>query len=134
MFDENNNRIDFKGYRADCINQFALDYLDQYAGEKPFFMTVSQIEPHHQNDHNHYEGPNGSKQRFADFVLPEDLKALGGNAAEEYPDYLGQCASLDENLGKLVSKLKEKACMIIQLSSMLPTMALTSRPATVTRT
>ena len=108
VFDENNNRIDFKGYRADCINQFTLDYLDQYAGEKPFFMTVSQIEPHHQNDHNHYEGPNGSKQRFADFVLPEDLKALGGNAAEEYPDYLGQCASLDENLGKLVSKLKEK--------------------------
>lgn len=108
VFDENNNRIDFKGYRADCINQFALDYLDQYTGEKPFFMTVSQIEPHHQNDHNHYEGPNGSKQRFADFVLPEDLKALGGNAAEEYPDYLGQCASLDENLGKLVEKLKEK--------------------------
>ena len=30
------------------INQFALDYLDQYTGEKPFFMTVSQIEPHHQ--------------------------------------------------------------------------------------
>ena len=108
VFDENNNRIDFKGYRADCINQFALDYLDQYTGEKPFFMTVSQIEPHHQNDHNHYEGPDGSKQRFADFVLPEDLKALGGNAAEEYPDYLGQCASLDENLGRLVAKLKEK--------------------------
>ena len=42
VFDENNNRIDFKGYRADCINQFALDYLDQYTGEKPFFMTVSQ--------------------------------------------------------------------------------------------
>ena len=36
VFDENNNRIDFKGYRADCINQFALDYLDQYTGEKPF--------------------------------------------------------------------------------------------------
>ena len=36
------------------------------------------------------------------------MKALGGNAAEEYPDYLGQCASLDENLGKLVEKLKEK--------------------------
>ena len=108
VFDENNNRIDFKGYRADCINQFALDYLDQYTGEKPFFMTVSQIEPHHQNDHNHYEGPIGSRQRFANFVLPEDLKALGGNAAEEYPDYLGQCASLDENLGRLVAKLKEK--------------------------
>lgn len=108
VFDENNNRIDFKGYRADCINDFALEYLDQYDGKKPFFMTISQIEPHHQNDHNHYEGPKGSKEKYANFVLPEDLKALGGNAAEEYPDYLGQCASLDENLGRLVAKLKEK--------------------------
>lgn len=33
---------------------------------------------------------------------------LGGNAAEEYPDYLGQCASLDENLGRLVERLKAK--------------------------
>lgn len=108
VFDENNNRIDFKGYRADCINDFALEYLDQYTGEKPFFMTISQIEPHHQNDHKHYEGPDGSKEKYANFVLPEDLKALGGNAAEEYPDYLGQCASLDENLGRLIDKLKEK--------------------------
>ena len=86
----------------------ALEFLDGYTGEKPFFMTISQIEPHHQNDRKHYEGPEGSKERFRDFVLPEDLKALGGNAAEEYPDYLGQCASLDENLGRLVAKLKEK--------------------------
>ncbi|MCI9114753.1 sulfatase-like hydrolase/transferase [Oscillibacter sp.] len=108
VFDENNRRVDFKGYRADCINDMALEFLDGYTGEKPFFMTVSQIEPHHQNDRKHYEGPEGSKERFRDFILPEDLKALGGNAAEEYPDYLGQCASLDENLGRLVAKLKEK--------------------------
>ena len=108
VFDENDRRIDFKGYRADCINNLALEFFDQYDGKKPFFMTISQIEPHHQNDRKHYEGPEGSKERFKDFVLPEDLKALGGNAAEEYPDYLGQCASLDENLGRLVAKLKEK--------------------------
>ena len=108
VFDENDKRVDFKGYRADCINDMALEFLDGYTGEKPFFMTVSQIEPHHQNDRRHYEGPEGSKERFKDFILPEDLKALGGNAAEEYPDYLGQCASLDENLGRLVAKLKEK--------------------------
>ncbi len=108
VFDENDQRVDFKGYRADCINDMALEFLDGYTGEKPFFMTISQIEPHHQNDRKHYEGPEGSKERFKDFVLPEDLKALGGNAAEEYPDYLGQCASLDENLGRLVAKLKEK--------------------------
>ena len=108
VFDENDRRVDFKGYRADCINDMALEFLDGYTGEKPFFMTVSQIEPHHQNDRRHYEGPEGSKERFKNFILPEDLKALGGNAAEEYPDYLGQCASLDENLGRLVAKLKEK--------------------------
>ena len=108
VFDENDRRVDFKGYRADCINDMALDFFDQYDGKKPFFMTISQIEPHHQNDRKHYEGPEGSKERFKDFVLPEDLKALGGNAAEEYPDYLGQCASLDENLGRLVARLKEK--------------------------
>ena len=108
VFDENDRRVDFKGYRADCINDMALEFLDGYTGENPFFMTISQIEPHHQNDRKHYEGPEGSKERFRDFILPEDLKALGGNAAEEYPDYLGQCASLDENLGRLVAKLKEK--------------------------
>ncbi len=108
VFDENDRRIDFKGYRADCINDMALEFFDQYDGKKPFFMTISQIEPHHQNDRKHYEGPEGSKERFKDFVLPEDLKALGGNGLEEYPDYLGQCASLDENLGRLVAKLKEK--------------------------
>ncbi len=108
VFDENDRRIDFKGYRADRINDMALEFFDQYDGKKPFFMTISQIEPHHQNDRKHYEGPEGSKERFKDFVLPEDLKALGGNGLEEYPDYLGQCASLDENLGRLVARLKEK--------------------------
>lgn len=108
VFDENNNRVDFTGYRADCINDLALEFFDGCDRKKPFFMTISQIEPHHQNDRGHYEGPRGSKARFKDFVLPGDLEALGGNAAQEYPDYLGQCASLDENLGRLVDRLKKE--------------------------
>ena len=27
VFDENNNRIDFKGYRADCITDLALEFF-----------------------------------------------------------------------------------------------------------
>ncbi len=108
VFDENDNKIEFKGYRADCINDLALQFFDTYDKKKPFFMTVSQIEPHHQNDHRHYEGPEGSKEKFANFVLPHDLEVLKGNAAEEYPDYLGQCAALDENLGRLVERLKKE--------------------------
>ena len=108
VFDENDNKIEFKGYRADCINDLALQFFDTYDRKKPFFMTVSQIEPHHQNDHRHYEGPEGSKERFKNFVLPHDLEVLKGNAAEEYPDYLGQCAALDENLGRLIERLKKE--------------------------
>lgn len=108
VFDEQMNRIDFHGYRVDCITDFALEYLDFYQGEKPFYLTISHIEPHHQNDHNCYEGPEGSKEKFRDYELPGDLAALGGNAKEMYPDYLGCCKSLDDNLGRLISKLKEK--------------------------
>ena len=108
VFDEHDNRVDFTGYRADCITDLALEFFDQYDGKRPFFMTISHIEPHHQNDRGHYEGPRGSKERFADFELPGDLEALGGNAREEYPDYLGACASLDENLGRLIDRLKEE--------------------------
>lgn len=110
VYDENMERRDFTGYRVDRITDFALEYLDGYekSGEKPFFLTISHIEPHHQNDRKHYEGPEGSRERFGNFVLPKDLSELGGNAAEEYADYLGCCRSLDDNLGRIVEKLKEK--------------------------
>lgn len=108
VFDENMNKREFTGYRADCITDFALEYLEQYEEEKPFFITVSHIEPHHQNDRKRYEGPDGSKERFRDFELPEDLRVLGGNAEEMYPDYLGCCRSLDDNLGRIITKLKDK--------------------------
>lgn len=108
VFDENMNKCEFEGYRADAITDFALEYLDSYDGKKPFFLTISHIEPHHQNDRGCYEGPEGSKERFKDYELAEDLKALEGDADEMYPDYLGCCKSLDDNLGRLIQKLKEK--------------------------
>ena len=115
VFDEDMNCRDFTGYRADCITDFALEFFDSTVKNswegtegRPFFMTISHIEPHHQNGAHHYQGPEGSKADFADFVPPEDLKVLGGGDwQEEYPDYLGACASLDKNLGRLVARLKE---------------------------
>lgn len=108
VYDENMNKCEFKGYRADKITDYAMEYLDSHDGERPFFMTISHIEPHHQNDRRHYEGPEGSKELFKNCMLPGDLEALGGNAGEEYPDYLGCCKSLDDNLGRLIEKLREK--------------------------
>lgn len=108
VYDEEGNKCEFQGYRADCITDYALEYLEkQNEQKKPFFLTISHIEPHHQNDHKHYEGPKGSRESFEHYILPGDLQALGGNAREEYPDYLGCCKSLDDNLGRVIEKLKE---------------------------
>jgi len=107
VFDEKKCRHDFIGYRADAINNYAIDYIHRHDPEKPFFLFISQIEPHHQNDHHHYEGPDGSKKRFRDFVPPADLPPGRGDWEQEYPDYLGQIHALDENVGRLRDTLEE---------------------------
>lgn len=108
IFDGDNNKCEFKGYRADCINDFALQYLDQKTSDKPFFMFVSQIEPHHQNDHHCYEGPKELVPKFKDYPIPDDLSFLKGDYKEMYPDYIAAISSLDTNVGRLIKKLKEK--------------------------
>lgn len=108
VFDGEGNKIDFTGYRADCINDFALEYLDKKDDDKPFFMFVSQLEPHHQNDHHCYEGPKETVEKFKDYPLPDDLSFLKGDYKEMYPDYVAAINRLDENVGRLVEKLKEK--------------------------
>ena len=108
VFDGDGNKIDFKGYRADCINNFVIEYLNNHNSEKPFFIFVSQLEPHHQNDRGHFEGPVDTVENYRNYPVPEDLTFLKGNYKEEYPDYIAAINRLDENVGKLVDALKEK--------------------------
>ena len=79
--------------------QRAIDYLNTRDGERPFFLFLSYIEPHHQNDHGHFEGPEGSKERWKDYEVPGDLEGTGGDWKREMPDYLGCCNSLDTARG-----------------------------------
>ena len=93
-------------YRADAQTDWVLEFIDaQKESDQPFMLMSSFIEPHHQNDHNHYEGPHGSKERFKNFHPPGDLIGQGGDWREEYPDYLGCIHSLDANLGRIREKL-----------------------------
>jgi len=107
MFDTGGKKVNFKGYRVDCLSDFALDYLRRRDGKRPFFLFISYIEPHQQNDHNRYEGPIGSKERFKAFKVPGDLKGTGGDWRENYPDYLGCVNSLDFNLGRIRDELQK---------------------------
>ncbi|MCL2832511.1 MAG: sulfatase-like hydrolase/transferase [Treponema sp.] len=111
LFDAAMNRVDFKGYRADCITDFAINYINSRELNKPFYLMLSFLEPHHQNDHNQYEGPDGSKEKFKDFTVPGDLNGTAGDWKENYPDYLGCCASLDQNLGRLFRALDDKGIL-----------------------
>lgn len=107
MFDKDMNKVEFEGYRVDCLTDFALDYLETRDGEKPFFLFLSYIEPHHQNDEKRYIGPDGSKEKYKDFVVPGDLEGTEGDWRESYPDYLGCINSIDKNLGRIREKLDE---------------------------
>jgi uncharacterized sulfatase len=109
MFDGAGNSREFpKGrFRADAQTDWVLEYLRERKRDRPLFLFVSYIEPHHQNDHNHYEGPHGSKERFKDCVVPGDLLEHNGDWAEELPDYLGCCWSLDQNVGRIRECLDE---------------------------
>jgi uncharacterized sulfatase len=109
MYDSEGNRREFPAgrYRADVLGDWAIEYIRGRTLEKPFFLFLSFIEPHHQNDRKRYEGPTGSKERFGQFDVPGDLVGTGGDWRENYPDYLGCCHSLDENLGRIRDTLEE---------------------------
>jgi arylsulfatase A-like enzyme len=107
MHDANGRRVDFRGYRVDRVTDFVLEYLRTRDHGSPWFLFVSYIEPHHQNDHNCYEGPTGSQERFATYDVPGDLVGTEGDWRENYPDYLGCCWSLDHNLGRVRTELEE---------------------------
>lgn len=108
VFDGDGNKIDFTGYRADCINDFALEFLDKREKDKPFFLFVSQLEPHQQNDRNRFEGYKETIDKYKDYPLPDDLTFLKGDYKEMYPDYISAINRLDYNVGKLVAKLKQQ--------------------------
>ncbi|MBR6784818.1 MAG: sulfatase-like hydrolase/transferase [Clostridia bacterium] len=108
VFDENCNRLDFKGYRADRINDYAIEYIKNQKHEKPFFMFISQLEPHHQNDRLRFEAPKGAKKNFKNYEVPGDLKGQLGDWRLQMPSYLACCNRVDMNFGKLIQTLKDE--------------------------
>jgi len=105
VFDANMQQVDFKGYRVDCVTDFAIDYLRTRDGQKPFFLFLSQLEPHQEVDTNIFECPVGLENRFEDYPVPGDLDGTDAYWQDNYARYLAACNSLDTNIGRVMEEL-----------------------------
>jgi len=107
MRDASGKKVSFPEgrYRVDAVTDFAVRRLRDQDAERPFFLFVSYVEPHHQNNRGRFIGPAGSQERWKDYVVPADLAGRRGDWKKNFPDYLGCCSALDGAVGRLREEL-----------------------------
>jgi arylsulfatase A-like enzyme len=105
MFDEAGESKKLPGYRVDALTDAAITYIDKHQDD-PFFLFISYIEPHHQNQRDDYPAPTGYRERYEGRWMPPDLAALGGTAHQHYAGYCGMVKRLDEAYGRLLDALR----------------------------
>lgn len=107
LYDGSGKPIHFSGiYRIDFMTQLAVQFL-QNLGKEPFFLAVSYIEPHYQNDQNSAVAPKGYAERFANPFVPQDLRFFPGDWLDQLPKYYGCIARIDEAVGTILDTLKK---------------------------
>lgn len=107
LYDKDGNLIHIDGYRVDALTERVIDFIEQ-PHNNPFFLVVSYLEPHHQNDMNRFVAPDGYRERYANSFVPHDLRNFPGDWQDQLPDYYGCIARLDECFGRIVEVLKSK--------------------------
>lgn len=107
LYDRDGNLIHISGYRVDALTERVIKFINQ-SHSNPFFLVVSYLEPHHQNDLNRFVAPDGYREKFSNPFVPYDLRTFPGDWQEQLPDYYGCIARLDEDFGRIVDTLKEK--------------------------
>ncbi|QIO24765.1 sulfatase-like hydrolase/transferase [Haloarcula sp. JP-L23] len=106
LYDEDGAEAPFDTYRTDAFVDFALDALD--ALSEPFFLVVSLVEPHHQNDMWTFVAPEGYAERYdKNPHVPADLQNCPGDWYSELPDYYGMVRRVDEAMGRLLQRLRD---------------------------
>jgi len=105
VYNNDNQSVKLPGYRVDALADAAVRYIDAHR-ERPFYLFVSFLEPHHQNSIDGYPAPDGYRERYVGRWVPPDLAALGGSAHQHLAGYYGMVKRLDEALGRLFDALK----------------------------
>jgi arylsulfatase A-like enzyme len=106
-WDNDGNNIGFKEeYRVDFITNRAARFIEQ-KHDKPWFLFLSQLEPHHQNDVDEFVPPKRYEEKYSDPCIPEDLQNLPGNWRSRLPGYYGCVQAIDDCVGTLVATLEK---------------------------
>ena len=104
VYDNNNQPTKLPGYRVDALTDAAIRFVDANQ-ERPFYLFLSFLEPHHQNHRDDYPAPHGYAERYRGHWIPPDLAALGGSTHQHLAGYYGMVKRLDEALGRLLDAL-----------------------------
>lgn len=108
IWDRDNQPMTYKDeYRVDYLTDRAERFLRQKQ-EKPFFLFISQLEPHQQNDMHQPIAPKGAAARFVNSTVPDDLRALPGTWQAQLPDYYGCIEAIDASVGRVLKILEEE--------------------------
>lgn len=105
LFDEDGQECRLPGYRVDAMTDEAIRYVTD-PRDRPFFLTMSFLEPHHQNSVDAYPAPDGWDEACPPVWTPPDLASLGGTAHQQLKGYYGMVKRLDDALGRLMDALK----------------------------
>jgi arylsulfatase A-like enzyme len=105
VFDNENQPVFLPGYRVDALTDASIKYVTEHR-QRPFYLFMSFLEPHHQNNQDDYPAPEGYRERYEGRWIPSDLAALGGSVHQHIGGYFGMVKRLDEALGRLLDALK----------------------------
>jgi arylsulfatase A-like enzyme len=106
LYDSDGNVVSLPGYRADAYVDAAIRFLAAAERDRPFFLFVSLLEPHHQNGRDEYVAPTGYGAHYDNRWTPGDLAALSGPVARHLPGYWGSMKRVDEAFGRLLDALE----------------------------
>lgn len=104
LYNEQNESVKLPGYRVDALTDAAIRFIDQRQHER-FFLFVSHLEPHHQNQWDNYPAPRGYESDYRGAWVPPDLAAMEGSASQHLAGYCGMVKRLDEAFGRLLDSL-----------------------------
>jgi arylsulfatase A-like enzyme len=108
VWDANNHKVPFNKYRPDALTDLAVDFIREKKS-RPFFLFLSQLEPHHDIQVNAHVAPPGYAERYRDtFWAPSDLTPYPGDWKSQLPHYYGSIARLDESFGRILRELKDQ--------------------------